>query len=116
MGEQLAPLPTWVSDESHLHFVGRNSSEHVPRTEVRLRPFFAEAQVEPQRIDSDRDGRADEVVRTGNVAWFAGFAPHGRPRIAFAVMVEYVDGSGGANAGPLALDVLRLCKRFGYLP
>ena len=77
------------------------------------------AQVSPQRRDSDGDGRitrADEVVRRGDAAWFAGFAPYGDPKIAFAVLVEYVEGGGGENAGPVALDVLRICKGFGYVP
>jgi len=76
------------------------------------------ATVPPQRVDSDGDGRItsrDRVVRTGNVAWFAGFAPYGDPQIAFAVMVEYVEGGGGDNAGPIALDVVRTCKRLGYI-
>jgi len=77
------------------------------------------ATVPPQRVDSDGDGRItsrDRVVRTGDVAWFAGFAPYGNPQVAFAIMVEYVEGGGGANAGPVALDVVRTCKRLGYIP
>jgi len=72
------------------------------------------AQVPPQWIDSDGDGRADQVVRSGDHAWFAGFAPAGNPQIAFAVLVEYA-GSGGSNAGPIALDIVRICRDFGYI-
>ncbi|MHC4295347.1 MAG: penicillin-binding transpeptidase domain-containing protein, partial [Planctomycetota bacterium] len=77
------------------------------------------AQVPPQRIDSNEDGRitsVDQVVRKGNIAWFSGFAPHGKPQIAFAVAVEYVvDGGGPAYAGPIAVEVARLCEQFGYI-
>jgi len=72
----------------------------------------------PQRVDSNNDGRitrADRVVRTGNTAWFSGFAPYGRPQIAFAVAVEYVEGGGGANAAPLARELVRICQAMGYV-
>lgn len=48
-------------------------------------------------------------------AWFMGFAPYDRPRIAFAVMVEY-GGSGGKMAGPIAKALLEACREEGYLP
>ena len=54
-------------------------------------------------------------VRTGDTAWFAGFAPHGRPRVAFAVCAEYLEGGGGRNAGPIALEIVRICREMGYL-
>jgi cell division protein FtsI/penicillin-binding protein 2 len=51
-----------------------------------------------------RDGRS---VRD-NVGWFAGFAPHGNPRVAFAVAVEHLGSSqgGGSTAGPIARQIL----------
>lgn len=75
------------------------------------------AQVPPMRIDSNGDGRLtedDQIVRQGNHAWFAGFAPHRKPKIAFAVLMEYA-GSGGANAAPVAKEALRACIEAGYL-
>ncbi len=77
------------------------------------------AEVPPQRIDSNDNGRidgADRVVRSGNMAWFVGFAPYRNPRIAFAVVVEYTPGHGGSTAGPIAGDVVYECKKRGYLP
>ncbi len=78
------------------------------------------AQVPPQRIDSNADRRItaeDMVVRTGNVAWFSGFAPYGRgiPEVAFAVMVEYVSGGAAQHAAPIAAEVVRLGREFGYI-
>ena len=46
-----------------------------------------------------------------NHAWFAGFAPYEKPRIAFAVVVEWVEGHGAEVAAPVAQYVLS-CLRF----
>ncbi len=70
------------------------------------------------RIDSNGDGRLDRwgpVVCTGDTAWFVGFAPYRNPRIAFAVMVEYSDTGGGETCGPIARQVVHVCRAFGYL-
>jgi penicillin-binding protein 2 len=75
------------------------------------------AEVPPMRIDSNKDGRItadDQAVRQGDHAWFAGFAPRDKPRIAFAVLLEYA-GAGGANAAPLAKETVRICQEFGYV-
>jgi penicillin-binding protein 2 len=75
------------------------------------------AQTPPMRIDSNNNGRidsGDRIVRRGNHAWFAGFAPYQNPKIAFAVLLEYA-GGGGANAGPIAKETVRICREFGYL-
>lgn len=73
------------------------------------------AQASPQLADLNHDGRADEVVRSGMMAWFAGFAPSNKPRIALAVVVEYTEGHGGTTAGPIAREAVRLCRELGYL-
>jgi len=73
------------------------------------------AQVSPQKVDLDGDGLRETAVRWGDVVWFAGFAPYRRPKIAFVVMIEYVDRGAGTLAGPLALRVVRICKDMGYL-
>jgi penicillin-binding protein 2 len=76
------------------------------------------AETAPHRIDSNDNGRIDSedrVVRTGDTGWFAGFAPRDDPKIAFAVMIEYCEGGGGANAGPVARELVRLCHQMGYL-
>ena len=53
--------------------------------------------------------------REGDMAWFAGFAPYRDPQIAFAVVLEYVQGGGGANAGPIAREAVRTCMKRGYV-
>lgn len=49
-------------------------------------------------------------------AWFAGFAPHDKPKIALAVLVEY-GGGGGKTAGPVgkAIFEMLLHDPRGYL-
>ncbi len=47
-------------------------------------------------------------------AWFVGFAPADRPRVAFSVIVEH-GGHGGETAGPIAREVVKACKAHGYL-
>jgi penicillin-binding protein 2 len=39
-------------------------------------------------------------------AWFAGYAPHDAPKIAFAVVNEDTTGHGGTHAAPIIEDVL----------
>jgi penicillin-binding protein 2 len=47
-------------------------------------------------------------------AWFIGFAPAERPKIAFCVLVEY-GGGGGIAAAPIARDIVQACVDAGYL-
>jgi penicillin-binding protein 2 len=47
-------------------------------------------------------------------AWFIGYAPAERPRIAFCVMVEY-GGSGGHDAAPIVNALIDACIQHGYL-
>lgn len=75
------------------------------------------ADVEPLRVDLNGDGRKDpsEIARSGNMAWFAGYASWTDPKIAFSVIVEYVPGHGGEEAGPVARELVRICKELGYV-
>jgi peptidoglycan glycosyltransferase len=45
-------------------------------------------------------------VGGGNQAWFIGFAPVARPRVAVAVTVERTPGTGGTIAAPIARSVM----------
>jgi membrane peptidoglycan carboxypeptidase len=50
--------------------------------------------------------RTEGGYEAGTHAWFIGYAPAGRPRIAFAVMVEH-GGHGGDVAAPIAMEIVR---------
>jgi len=79
-------------------------------------------------IDDDGTRRL-EVLRRGNMTWFAGFAPAQNPKVAFVALVEYVPypgdehadtiddslvGGGASVAGPLCIEALKVCKELGY--
>jgi penicillin-binding protein 2 len=68
------------------------------------------AEAEPHRVNG-------QVVHEGDMAWFAGFAPYPDPKIAFAVVVEYIEpgGSGSHTAAPIARELVRICQAMGYL-
>lgn len=51
-----------------------------------------------------------------NLAWFIGFAPAADPRVAIAVVVEDTLSTGGAEAAPLAADILRAALAEARLP
>jgi penicillin-binding protein 2 len=48
-----------------------------------------------------KTGTAELGSGQPNHAWFAGFAPHDDPRIAFAVVSELTPGHGGSHAAPI---------------
>jgi penicillin-binding protein 2 len=52
-------------------------------------------------------GRKTELggYEAGDHAWFVGFAPAGRPKIAIAVLVEH-GGHGGDVAAPVAMEII----------
>ncbi|MDY7009830.1 MAG: penicillin-binding transpeptidase domain-containing protein [Planctomycetota bacterium] len=93
-----------------------NKYAHDPEIEICGKTGTAETS--PRRVDSNGNGRidsGDRIACTGDTAWFAGFAPYHNPRIAFAVVVEYSDVGGGEACGPIARQVVRLCRAFGYM-
>jgi len=51
-----------------------------------------------------KTGTAEKGI--ANQAWFIGFAPVARPRIAIAVTVEQTQGQGGTVAAPIAKQVM----------
>jgi penicillin-binding protein 2 len=58
------------------------------------------------------------TAETGNGrpdhAWFAGYAPADRPRVAFVVVLEH-GGSGGRTAGPIAREFVRGLLQAGLI-
>ena len=53
-----------------------------------------------------KTGTAEVDGGAANQAWFIGFAPIERPRMAIAVTVERTQGQGGTVAAPIAKRVL----------
>jgi penicillin-binding protein A len=53
-----------------------------------------------------KTGTAEVDNATANQAWFIGFAPVDRPRMAVAVTIERTQGQGGTEAAPVAKRVL----------
>ncbi|MGH3993271.1 MAG: penicillin-binding transpeptidase domain-containing protein, partial [Pseudonocardiaceae bacterium] len=53
-----------------------------------------------------KTGTAEVDNATANQAWFIGFAPIDRPRMAVAVTIERTQGQGGTEAAPVAKRVL----------
>lgn len=84
-----------------------------------------------RQVVADREGTAHATVdfdavsiagKTGTAqsggnredhAWFVGYAPHERPKVAFAVALEHA-GSGSLAAGPVARRVIEQLHRLGY--
>lgn len=58
---------------------------------------------------------ADEEERESLAhAWFMGYAPADRPRVAVVVLIEY-GMAGGSAAGPVFRDIAHKCLELGYL-
>ncbi len=47
-------------------------------------------------------------------AWFAGFAPAGKPKVAVVVFIEF-GIAGGSGAGPVFRDIMLKCQELGYI-
>lgn len=60
-----------------------------------------------------KTGTAETGSSEGDHAWFAGYAPAGRPQVAFAVALEH-GGGGSEAAGPVARQIILAMDRLGY--
>ena len=88
---------------------GGTAYKHARHPSIEICGKTGTATMWPLRID----GR---IVKQGDLAWFAGYAPSQRPRIAFAVVLAYIsEGGGGSNCGPLARKLVTVCEEMGYL-
>jgi len=93
--------------------------DNPPRTEVCAKT--GTATVRPHVPDLNSNGRVDpeekaspQVLR-GDMAWCVGFAPYKNPKVAIAVVIEYVTvGGGGANAAPVLRDIVHLLESPKY--
>jgi penicillin-binding protein 2 len=60
-----------------------------------------------------KTGTAQSGSPHGDHAWFAGYAPARKPRVAVVVALEHA-GSGAHASGPLARDLIRHMSELGY--
>ncbi len=97
---------------AHKYIYGRAAERPLPE-HWEICGKTGTAKVNSLRVDTDSDGVVD-VVRSEDMAWFAGFAPYRNPKIAFAIVVDYA-GSGPKNAAPIGRELIRKCEEFGYL-
>lgn len=84
-------------------------SETLRRLTVGLRAVVGEGTartLDPSLHIAGKTGTAQNPPHQDH-AWFVGFAPAERPRIAVAVLIEY-GGHGGATAAPIAEKIIRV--------
>ncbi len=104
------PLPGWIFDRLHealVDVVGQGTGAAAAVKGVRVAGKTGTAQVASLSPGSDQ-ARLPKWKR--DHAWFAGFAPAERPRVAFAVVVEH-GGHGGRAAAPIVRHVLEAMFR-----
>jgi penicillin-binding protein 2 len=68
----------------------------------------------PEVRIAGKTGTAETGGHRPDHAWFAGYVPADRPRVAFVVMLEHA-GSGGQVAGPVAREFVHAMLRAGLL-
>ena len=68
----------------------------------------------PDLTIAGKTGTAEAGGGKPDHAWFAGYVPAERPRIAFVVVLENA-GSGGHAAGPVARKFVQACQSLGLL-
>jgi len=96
----------------------------MPGTLERIREALVSVVESPQgtghlvRIEgvtiAGKTGTAENGGGRPDHAWFAGYAPAERPRVAFVVFLEQ-GGSGGQAAGPIAREFVRALSASGQL-
>ncbi len=62
-----------------------------------------------------KTGTAETRAGRNDHAWFAGYVPADRPRVAFAIVLEHA-GSGGRAAGPVARRFVEALLEEGLIP
>jgi penicillin-binding protein 2 len=85
----------------------RLAQEHRRRIEAGLRAVVGEGtakQLDPTLQIAGKTGTAQNPG--ADHAWFVGYAPADRPRIAVAVLIEH-GGHGGETAAPIAQAIIR---------
>ncbi|HUE17048.1 MAG TPA: penicillin-binding transpeptidase domain-containing protein [Planctomycetaceae bacterium] len=118
--------PQLADDESDLSFSRRQPIPGLSEgTLARIRAALVNVVARPTGTGY-KTVRAKEIAIAGKTgtaqvsagqadhAWFAGYAPADKPRIAFAVVLEHA-GSGGKAAGPVARQLVEAFLADGVL-
>jgi penicillin-binding protein 2 len=115
---------------AELHIAGKTGTAQAARFSVKERDaagqIVLDASKHPKRyfIEPSTPGHPNPAApwyrapdpegHDLNHAWYIGFAPMNKPKVAFAVMVEY-GGSGGVAAASIAREALEACVNRHYL-
>jgi penicillin-binding protein 2 len=62
-----------------------------------------------------KTGTAETGTGRAEHAWFAGYVPAERPKLAFVIVLEHA-GDAAQAAGPVAKRLVRQMQRLGYFP
>ena len=129
---RFAHTPPAASPDGRIQLASLESVESSPTTRLELSPrTIAVLRESLERVveDPHGTGRAAAVAgvrvagKTGTAetgggqpdhAWFAGYVPAERPRVAFVVMLEHA-GSGGKTAGPVARQFVEALVKNGVI-
>ena len=68
----------------------------------------------PEMAIAGKTGTAEVGGELEDHAWFAGYVPADRPRLAFVVVLEHA-GSGGRQAGPVARQLVQSMQAHGLI-
>ena len=68
----------------------------------------------PEMAIAGKTGTAEVGGDLEDHAWFAGYVPADRPRLAFVVVLEHA-GSGGRQAGPVARKLVQSMRAHGLI-
>ena len=68
----------------------------------------------PEMAIAGKTGTAEVGGDLEDHAWFAGYVPADRPRLAFVVVLEHA-GSGGRQAGPVARQLVQSMQAHGLI-
>jgi cell division protein FtsI/penicillin-binding protein 2 len=85
-------------------------SSPVPRKDLNWRTIRSIPEMKEEDKRDPATGRSQGLAH----AWFAGYAPIQRPRIAVVVLIEY-GLAGGKAAGPVFHDIMLKCQDLGYI-
>jgi cell division protein FtsI/penicillin-binding protein 2 len=97
-------LKPWTIDvvRRAMQLVAEPGGTVGPTEGIDLRPFKVAGKTGTPQSVENRGGKSVEVDH----AWFAGYFPYDRPKLAFAIYAEARTGGGGRTGRPILYDLL----------